>query len=315
MACTIRELAAACGVSIATVSKALHRSERISEATIRLVEAKAKELGYVGSGAARALAKGERKIAVLLPDSVLYGERYRDGIQRAERHLRAHGITVSRKAPEDTEGYDALLLHPILVPRLPEGEARPVATLGTRLLSYHSAVEVSPDYRVGGRLAAQFLAFSTGGAAVAVLVSRRGSYAEEESVRGFRELSTRLGVTVVAVSEVGDTARSVGLELRRLLIRHPRVKGLFVASPIVGTVTAALGEYRKRITVIGADFTKTAQEALRAGSASALLYPSPEKQAEEALYALCDRLNGQGGEGLITVRQELVLKSNLESYF
>lgn len=313
---TIRELAEACGVSIATVSKALNRSERISEETIRRITAKAEELGYVGNRAARALSRGRRRIGFLLPTSSgELAERYRIGIRAAIPALEARGIELCElfDAPS-LDGVDALLLPTSLLAGLTLPEDLPIATVGSRASALHPVTEVTADYRIGGRLAAQFLAFATAGAPTAVLSARRTAYAEEEAIRGFRELSSRLGTSVSAVVECGDGARGVYTEMRRLLVANPRVKGIFVSAPMVGAVSAAAGELRRRLTVIGADFSRPAIEALRAGSVAALLYPSPERQTEAALLGLCEHLETGRAPGLVTVRQELVLKSNLESY-
>lgn len=311
---TIRELADACGVSIGTVSKALRKSERISKETIERIEKKAAELGYVGSQAARALSSKRRTVGVVLPSAppeVL--SRYRAGCREASAVLSAYGIDACECEPEDTEGYDAILLHSRAAQHFSPQKGQAVAVFGGRAPSLSPAVEVSADYRVGGRLAAQFLAFATGGAPCAILTARRGVYAEDEAVRGFRELAAKLGITVAAVAECGDTARGAQTELRRILAAAPRVRGIFVSAPIAPYVASATAELRKKPLIVAADFTRGAQDALRAGSLSALLYSGEERQVTTALYALADILNGRTPT-LAPVRQELVLKSNLESY-
>ena len=313
---TIRDLAEACGVSIATVSKALNRTERISEETARRIAQKAEELGYIGNSAARALSRGRRRIGVMLSAATPeIAERYRQGCRSATPVLEAQGIELC-ELPADSPlvGMDAALIATSLLARATIPEGMPVATVGARTSAIHPVVEATADYRIGGRLAAQFLAFATGGAQTAVLSARRTAYAEEEAVRGFRELSARLGTGVAAVVECGDGARGVYNELRRLLLANPRIKGVFVTAPMVAAVSAAAGELRRKLTVIGSDFSRPALEALRSGSVAALLYPSPERQTEAALLGLCEYLNGGTAPGLVTVRQELVLKSNLESY-
>ncbi len=311
---TIRDLAAACGVSIGTVSKALRHSDRISAATAARIEEKAKELGYVADHAARALSSSRRRVAVVLPATSVYIDRYREGCCAASPLLSTYGITLHEVTPEEAEDYDAVLVHPSLASRLAVDASVPIATVGGRAPSLHPIAEVMPDHRIGGRLAAQFLAFATGGGSTAVLTARRGAYGEEEAVRGFRELSSKLSIPVASVIECGDNARSIMQELRRLTLLNPRLRGVFVAAPIAAGVATAAGELRRKLTVVGADFTRPAQDALRAGSIAALLYPAPDRQAEKALTALAEALTGGRTPGILTVRQELVLKSNLESY-
>lgn len=310
---TIRELAEACGVSIGTVSKALRHSERISPATIERIEQKARELGYVGNHAARALSARGRRVAVVLPPNATQLDRYREGLRMAETVALFHGVTLC-ETEEVGEGYDAVLTHPALASRLQLPPELPIALFGGRAPTLHPVLEVMPEYRVGGRLAAQFLAFATGGGATAVLAARRGVYGEEEAVRGFRELSAKLGLSVVSVEECGESVRAIGTEVRRLLLANPRLRGIFVTSSFASAVAAALAESRRRVTVVAADFTRPAIEGLRAGNVAALLYPSPERQVQTAVEALCGYFKSGIAPGSVSVRQELVLKSNLESY-
>lgn len=311
---TIRELAAACGVSISTVSKALNGTERISGETAERIAAKAAELGYVGNRAARALSSRGRRVALVLPTATAYLERYRTAYRELEPAFSVSGLTLCETAPEEAEGYDAVVAHAALAHRLTLGEGVPTVLFGGRAPALHPIAEVLPDHRIGGRLAAQFLAFATGGGAAAVLTTRRGARGEDEAVRGFRELSAKLGVPVSAVVECGDHPRSVSTEVRRLLASTPRLRGLFITGPITSAVVATLGEVKRRLAVVASDFTGPAQEALRSGAASALVYPSPERQVTVALHALLSSLGGHPGAKVLTVRQELVLKSNLESY-
>lgn len=311
---TIRDLAAACGVSIGTVSKALRRSERISEATVAKIEEKAKELGYVVDPSARALSSSRRRVAVVLPPTSAYIDRYRKGCRASLPLLASFGISLHEVTPEEAEEYDGVLVHPSLASRLAVAATAPIVTVGGRAPSLHPVAEVMPDYRIGGRLAAQFLAFATSGGTAAILTARRGAYGEEEAVRGFRELSARLSLPVASVIECGDSTRSIAQELRRLALLNPRLRGVFVTAPIAAPVASAVNDLRRKLTVVAADFTRPAQEALRSGSVAALLYPSPERKVERALAILAEALTANQAPGIVTVRQELVLKSNLESY-
>ena len=312
---TIRELAEACGVSIGTVSKALRHSERISEATVRRIEEKARELGYVGNRAASALSSKRRTVGVFfpaLPEET--SARYREGCRAASPVLAAYGIDLEERAPEDgTDGLAAALVAASLLPKMALPEGFPVATVG-RAPGFSCVAEALPDVRIGGRLAAQFLAFATGGGSTAILSARRTAYAEEEAIRGFRELSHRLGTPPVAIVECGEGTRGVATEVRRLLAANPRLRGIFVTAPLIGAVAAAMADLRKKPLLVGMDFTRPALDALRAGNAAALLYTSPERLAEHALLSLAATLSGQAPMPMGAQRVELVLKSNLESY-
>jgi LacI family transcriptional regulator/LacI family repressor for deo operon, udp, cdd, tsx, nupC, and nupG len=68
---TLRDVAAASGVAVSTVSRALSQPGRINPRTAQRVQATAAELGYSPNGPARALSSGRTSmIALLLPDLV-----------------------------------------------------------------------------------------------------------------------------------------------------------------------------------------------------------------------------------------------------
>ncbi|GAA0944053.1 LacI family DNA-binding transcriptional regulator [Pseudonocardia zijingensis] len=90
---TIKDVAEAAGVSIATVSRALHGLPRVSEATRQRVLAVAAELRYVASPSAASLASGQtHAIGVVAP----YINRWYFGaiVHSAEERLRAAGYDL-----------------------------------------------------------------------------------------------------------------------------------------------------------------------------------------------------------------------------
>ncbi len=71
---SMKDLSAACGVSVATVSKALNDHKDISEETKKLIREKAKELGYRPNISARALKTNKtNNIGVLFADASMSG--------------------------------------------------------------------------------------------------------------------------------------------------------------------------------------------------------------------------------------------------
>ena len=66
---SLKDIASACGVSVATVSKALNNAPDIGEETRKRIRQKAEELGYTTNAAARALkTKRTYNIGVLFVD-------------------------------------------------------------------------------------------------------------------------------------------------------------------------------------------------------------------------------------------------------
>lgn len=98
---TISEIARHCGVSIATVSKALNRGGDISEATVQRVRQAAQALGYAPNAAARALkTKHSHNLGLLT--------------QLRDSHGRAHefvSLVISAfQAEAERRGYDVTLV-------------------------------------------------------------------------------------------------------------------------------------------------------------------------------------------------------------
>ena len=320
----IRDVAEKCGVSIGTVSKALNRTDRIGDETAERIRRIAREMGYVGSGAARALSARRRRMAILLPEEESWETvRYLRTAERLLPALSAFGmegeiltLPAGSQAPfSGRETPDAMILPSSVIGRVGEAAADiPAVLLHARSSLLSPVAEAVPDYRIAGRLAAQFSAFATSGAACAILISRRGTYAGEEMIRGFREIATRLALPFAGIAECGESTRQTAAELRRLSDEMPRLRTLFVPSPLIPAVLAATAEAKKKYTIIGADFSAPATEALRSGQVAALLYMSPERQLEEAVRAVQNWFFGKKAVGLIPVRPELVLRSNLECY-
>ena len=91
MAVTIKDVAKAARVSVATVSRALSGSDKVTDDTRRRVGAVASKLGYVPHEAARSLSNRRTQcIGAVLPD--LHGEFFSELIRGIDRAARAHGL-------------------------------------------------------------------------------------------------------------------------------------------------------------------------------------------------------------------------------
>ena len=101
---TIRDIARAADVSIATVSRVLNGSPRVRDAARRRVWAAADRLDYWPNIAARSLStRRTHALGVLLPD--LYGEFFSEvirGIDQAARAVKLH-VLISSSHVEGSE--------------------------------------------------------------------------------------------------------------------------------------------------------------------------------------------------------------------
>jgi LacI family transcriptional regulator len=106
---TIRDVARASNVSIATVSRVFNHSPLVSEDTRQRVTAAASRLGYWPNGLARSLITNRtHTLGLLLPD--LHGEFFSEVIHGVDQMSRARGfhLLVSRSSSSADEMTDAL---------------------------------------------------------------------------------------------------------------------------------------------------------------------------------------------------------------
>ena len=99
---SMKDIAQRCGVSVATVSKALNGQKDIGEETRRRVEQVAKELGYLSNAAARAL-KTNRSYHI----GVLFVDERRSGLA----HEYFSSMLESFKVEAESRGYDITFIN------------------------------------------------------------------------------------------------------------------------------------------------------------------------------------------------------------
>ncbi|MFP3091194.1 LacI family transcriptional regulator [Treponema sp. TIM-1] len=131
---TIRDVAAAAGVSIATVSRTLapDKAGRVAEGTRRLVFSAVETLGYRTNHAARSLkTRSTRTIAIVAPE--LANDFFMDLAEGMEGELDAHGYTllIASSANSDEEERKRLS---VLADRMVDGMVViPAGPRGTHL--------------------------------------------------------------------------------------------------------------------------------------------------------------------------------------
>jgi len=102
---SIRDVAAAAGVSYQTVSRVINGHPSVKPSTRDLVRAAIEDLGFRPNRAARALAGGPvQSVTVLTADTTRYG--YRAGLQGIEEAARAAGFAVGIRVLESAEPAD-----------------------------------------------------------------------------------------------------------------------------------------------------------------------------------------------------------------
>lgn len=264
MAVSVRDVAAAAGVSVGTVSNVLNRPERVQPATVSRVQAAIEQLGFVRNDAARQLRAGRsRTVAMVVLDvrNPFFTEVARGAEERASHHGLALILANSdeKQTREDThldlveeQRAFGLLITPVgeNMPRLERLRDHGIpAVLVDRESRDARFPSVAVDDVIGGRIAAQHL-----------LGIGRRRIAYVGGPLTLRQVSDRLAGAEAAVSTVPGAAielvatdaltvaegRQAG---QRLLDRSPadRPDAVFAANDLV-----ALGILQSLVMLGGA---------------------------------------------------------------
>jgi len=242
MAVTIRDVARAAGVGVATVSRVLNNSGPVRDETRRRVEEAARRLGYVPHGAARSLiTRRTQTLGVLLPD--LYGEFYSELMRGLDQEARRRGyyLLVSGMHADPKEirtivgamrgRVDGLILmaphlsQELLKEHLPQDVA--LVLIGARAPFPCDTVRV--DNLAGARAAVAHL-ICQGHQRIAILSGPLSNQEARERLEGYRLALQEAGISVRPELEVeGDFTEASGYELgRRILSLAP--SAVFVAN-------------------------------------------------------------------------------------
>jgi LacI family transcriptional regulator len=164
---TVKDIAAAVGVSVATVSNVLNGRPNVGRVNRQKVLRAAKRLGYRPNRAAQAMRTGRtRAIGLVLPD--LTNPFFPELAQAVENTARGLGLLVclidsQGRAAGEADGFALLMQHAVdgiiwcpVGPRLPpylRDAARPVVLIDRPRPGFPV---VHSDYLMGGRLLAQY---------------------------------------------------------------------------------------------------------------------------------------------------------------
>lgn len=224
----VKDVAAAAGVSVGTVSNVLNRPELVSARTVERVHRVIQELGFVRNDAARQLRAGRsRSIGLLVPD--VSNPFFADIARGAEDRAADAGMTVllanSDEREERQDAYlelfheqrvNGVLLSPAsddlsAVRRFASG-AMPLI-LVDREVDQGVVPSVSVDDVEGGRLAAEHL-----------LAAGRRRLAYLSGPLSVRQVADRLAGARAAVRAVPDSALEV-VEQPALTVLYGRAAG------------------------------------------------------------------------------------------
>jgi LacI family transcriptional regulator len=242
---TIRDVAQAAGVSIATVSRVLNGSPRVSDDARDRVWSAVAELDYWPNTAAQSLTtRRSNAIGVLLPD--LYGEFFSEvirGIDHAARQVKQQVLISSSHADTNTVLSAARAMRGridgLIMMAPDQGSIEPIHQIARRfpvlLLNPRSAVAgcstVSISNFEGARTVVGHL-LSLGHTRIAIVNGPKGNVDAEERRRGYRDAFARADLPASATLELcGDFTESSGFDSAQDLLRlWPRPTAVFATN-------------------------------------------------------------------------------------
>ncbi|PYO42449.1 MAG: LacI family transcriptional regulator [Gemmatimonadetes bacterium] len=242
---TIRDVARAARVSVATVSRVQNESSLVREPTRRRVRTVARRLGYTPHAAARSLStRRTSSIGVLLPD--LYGEFYAElirGIDQTAQHQGYHLLVAS--SHNDKATIEAALqamrgrVDGLILMSPASGAHIPVRDLPERfpvvLLSCNASGRAFDSIVVANRRGAHDMVrhlLARGHRRIAMITGPARNFDAVERWRGYRAALESAGVRRSRQWEVpGDFTQAGGFEACRALLRgHPRPTAIFAGN-------------------------------------------------------------------------------------
>lgn len=255
---TIRDVARASGVSIATVSRVINESARVNDDTRRRVREAASRLDFWPNGAARTLTTSRtHAIGVLLPE--LHGEFFSEiirGIDRAARRENLQILISSSHA--DAEGMLAAARSMRgrvdgLIVMAPEAESS--ATLDQIQVRFPMVVLNSRQEAPGGhsisvanldgacQVARHVLA--AGHRHVAILKGPSNNFDADERLRGYRKALREVRTRKIEVDYLdGDFREESGVTAAAIILRQAsRPTAIFAANDYMAI--GLLGAFRE----------------------------------------------------------------------
>jgi LacI family transcriptional regulator len=335
----IADIAAAAGVSTATVDRVLHGRPNVRAGTAQRVLKAASALGYLPEGQLAQVGRpAPLQLSFLLPAG-------------SNRYLRMLGETVSYSADQlapynvrcrvhQVEGFNPQVLaerllhhgrrsdgvafmaleHPLVreaVHQLAEMGV-PVVTLVSDLSNSRRAAYVGLDNRAAGRTAALLLGRFIGPrpATVALIAGSRSYRGHEEREMGFLSLIEEMfpQLQVAGLREGHDDADTNHRQTRALLEQYPTLAGIYNIGGASDGIARALKESGRdqKVVFIGHGLSPDTRSLLIDGTLDAVITQSPQSVVGNAVRIFRNLRDGRDAmAGVEALRLNLVLRENL----
>ena len=298
--CTLKDVAIATGLTVNSVSRALHNKSDISELTKKRVTEAAKRLGYVPNSAASSLKSGKSYTVAILFDN-LFNPYYNIMTYYLSKYLERSGydfLTVVENGEKITEAtFEKLLsrnvdgLLSFLEPSAEFGERAvqgkfPVVVLGRHCAQPQMDYVYTDDVR-GGYLAAEYL-IGKGCKNLCFLVDDLDISCAKERSEGFEKCVAEKGVRGVTVLMRGHT---YGETAQEIMEKYPDCDGVACFNDYIAMSAQYYLQRRGRtdICVIGYD---NIRREFKVPGECATVSSDKDELAREAVDLLIQRVEG-----------------------
>ncbi|NII09434.1 LacI family DNA-binding transcriptional regulator [Oleiagrimonas sp. C23AA] len=229
MTVTIKDVAKAAGVSVASVSRALNGHQSVTEGTRRRVREAAERLKYIPHGAARSLiTRRTHAVGALLPD--LHGAFFSELIRGIDLAARAHGLHLLLSSSHGSAQEAAAALQSmrgrvdgllVMSPHADDAFLRenlspnlPSVLMNVRNGLGHQYTTLMPDNVGGARAMVEHLA-ACGHRRIAFIGGPAVNFDAQERLRGYMEGMASVLPDATALSLEGDFTEESGHRMGR----------------------------------------------------------------------------------------------------
>lgn len=338
---TIRDLANAAQLSVATVNRVLAGAANVRASTRELVQEAAERIGFYGLGAIQSRVAASRPklcfgILLLQPHRPFYQNiaaalrRAASGIQNVEIDLRIEFL--DDLSPQNTANHAMRLaedcqaigivsaVHPIVTEAVTHIQAAGVhvfALVAQLSASGHVPYVGLDNWKVGRTAAWAFAHICKAPGKIGILLGNPRYRNQEMNETGFRSYFREMAPEFTLLEPLSThEASAVALEMtEKLLEEHPDLAGLYVSGGGISGALAALRSTGKagKITAVGYDLFDVTRAALLDGSITMVISHPLDRLAHEALEAMTTACSPIGAAANLTriVPFELYTRENL----
>lgn len=342
---SIKDIAAALHVSLATVHKALTGKPGISETRRKEILAAAEEMGYTVNPAAQSLSRKSQQIGVIYP--AVWHEFFaqmKTGIEEELLSLQNYKVAgvyyaiPASPTPAEAEKIrswireekiDAVLYcashfayDDIAVQALQDC-GLPVFWVGGGSENPLDVPSITVDAVLAGKLAADFLSCATAGPLnAAIFLGSMKNDVHKSKTDAFCQRVEENGGKVLCVCETEDVPEKAYAAIKEQHREHPDINAVFVCTATSEPVCAYLQEngLQEQIALLGTDTFDTLRDYVMSGIMKGTIYQKQEKVGRLAVAYAYEYLTRQQSYGysqwqpekLLLVKPSLLMKANLE---